>query len=274
MATVASLALHSQLPLSVPITEDVTTVVVNKLSFVGTVTLFFIVTYYLIATVFLKYESKLHQSKITRALLFGCLVGGIWWVGMLESMFAFGTGFIEEFLTGFLDFVPIVFLCLLLAVFLVDESKHSKIDLSQSIETTYLNKKNLTQLQNNNALVDIAVFVGIIVLGRGIRQWGNIITLNTENTLGFILWTVAFALIIALNFVYFKEAATANSSSLVKSASRFTLVLFGLHYTMFVYFVPLIFKGMFIDLTIALLYDLLLVFIASMIAYRLHPIHH
>ena len=37
---------------------------------------------------------------------------------------------------------------------------------------------------------------------------------------------------------------------------------------MFVYFMPLIFKGMLMELTIVYIYDLLLVFIASVLALR------
>lgn len=78
-------------------------------------------TYYLIATVFLRYEPKLSGRKLHRALLFGCMIGGIWWVGMIEAMFAFDTDFAGGFVLGLLDFIPIVVLCLLLAIFLVEE---------------------------------------------------------------------------------------------------------------------------------------------------------
>ncbi len=116
-----SLAIHAMVPVTVPITPDVLSVVAGKLTFVGTVTLFFLVTYYIIACVFLKYESRLQGNRIKRALLFGGLVGGIWWVGMVEAVFALGTAFIDEFVLGFLDFLPIVLLCFLLAVILVED---------------------------------------------------------------------------------------------------------------------------------------------------------
>lgn len=261
--TAISLALHATIPVAVPITDDVTSVVVDKLSFVGTVSLFFIVTYFLIATVFLKYESKLYGSKITRALMFGGLVGGIWWVGMIEATFIFGTHFIEEFLTGIFDFIPIVILCLLLSIILVKEQKE------ENGKTNLTTRKHLfASIYCKSTLLDVGIFASILVIGRALRYYVDINSYYPEDMLKLLIWTIAFALIIALNFIYFKHAATGNLSSISKSALLFTFVLFGIHYAMFVYFVPLIFQGMFIKLTIVLLYDLLLVLIASFVALK------
>jgi len=77
---------------------------------------------------------------------------------------------------------------------------------------------------------------------------------------------MAFAFIIALNYVYFKNAA--RSSTAFRSSLHFTFVLFGIHYAMFVLFVPLIFSGMLLELTYVYIYDLMLVLLASFIAYQ------
>lgn len=250
IATLVSLALHSLIPVTVPITEDKLTFIANKLTFLGTVTLFFIVAYYLIGVVFLKYESKLNGGKLGRAIVFGSLVGGIWLVGMIEAVFVFGTDFYGEFLTGLFDFVPIVLLCFLLAVFLVEEKGEAVAK----------------QFDGRKALIAISIFLLVFTAGRGLRYLANITSYSSENMVLLMIWTVAFALIISLNFVYFKTALT--SSSIIKQALQFTLILFGVHYFMFVYFMPLIFKGMLMELTIVYIYDLLLVFIASVLALR------
>jgi hypothetical protein len=78
-----------------------------------------------------------------------------------------------------------------------------------------------------------------------------------------MLWTAVFAVMIALNYVFLKSAF--REASPMRSALRFTFILFGIHYALFVYFVPLIFSGLLIDLTIVLASDLLLALLASFI---------
>jgi hypothetical protein len=85
-----------------------------------------------------------------------------------------------------------------------------------------------------------------------------------------------FALVISLSFTALSQAGLLARSPL-KSALHFTLVLFGVHYALFVYFVPLIFKGLFVTVSIGFGYDLLFVFVSSLVSYwtsscsRVHP---
>jgi hypothetical protein len=248
LATTLSIGLHALGPSpAVPLTPDRLSVVANALSFVGTVTLFFLVTYYLIATVFLRYERRLYGRKLHRALLFGCLVGGIWWVGMIEGMFAFGTDFAEEFLMGLLDFIPIVALCLLLAIFMVEEKAEP---------AGY-------RFHWGVVLVEVGIFSALFTAGRGLRYLTISGGYELADLTAVMLWTAAFAVMIALNYVFLKSAF--RDASPLRSALRFTFILFGIHYALFVYFVPLIFSGLFIDLTIVLATDLVLVLLASFI---------
>ena len=247
LTTIFSLAIHAFAPPTVPITPDRLSVVANALSFVGTVTFFFLVTYYLIATVFLRYEQKLYGRKLHRALLFGCLVGGIWWVGMIEAMFAFGTDFVDEFILGLLDFIPIVVLCLLLSVFMVEEKPES---VSRRINWGI-------------ALVEVGLFSALFTAGRGLRYLIVGGGYEMADLPAIMLWTAAFAVMIALNYIFLKSAF--QDASPMRSALRFTFILFGIHYALFVYFVPLIFSGLLIDLTIVLTTDLILVLLASLI---------
>jgi len=247
LATILSLGIHALAPPTVPITPDRLSVVANALSFVGTVTLFFLMTYYLIATVFLGYERKLYGRKLHRALLFGCLVGGIWWVGMIEAMFAFGTNFADEFLIGLLDFIPIVALCLLLAIFMVEERPEP---VSRRFNWGLV-------------LVEVGIFSALFTAGRGLRYLTIGGGYEPADMTAVMLWTAAFAMMIALNYVFLKSAF--REASAIRSALCFTFILFGIHYALFVYFIPLIFSGLFIDLTIVLASDLLLVLLASFI---------
>lgn len=245
LTTILSLAIHALAPPTVPITPDRLSVVANALSFEVTVTLFFLVAYYLIATVFLRYERKLYGRKLHRALLFGCLVGGVWWVGMIEAMFAFGTDFVDEFLIGLLDFIPIVALCLLLAIFMVEEKP----------------KPASRHFNWGVVLAEVGVFSALFTVGRGLRYLTVGGGYELADLPAVMLWTAAFAIMIGLNYALLKSAFQETSP--LRSALRFTFILFGIHYALFVYFVPLIFSGLFIDLTIVLATDLILALLAS-----------
>jgi hypothetical protein len=247
LATILSMGLHALGPPPVTLDPDRLSVVANALSFVGTATLFFLVTYYLIATVFLRYERKLYGRKLHRALLFGCLVGGIWWVGMIEGMFAFGTDFADEFLMGLLDFIPIVALCLLLSTFLVEEKTEPAGH----------------RIKWGAILTEITVFSALFTAGRGLRYLTAGSGYDLVDLPAVMLWTAAFAVMIALTYVFLKSAF--REASALRSALRFTFILFGIHYALFVYFVPLIFSRLFIDLTVVLATDLVLVLLASFI---------
>lgn len=249
--TLISLGLHALIPTTVPLTEDVLTPVVIKLSFVGTVILYFLVTYSIITAVFLRYQGRLWGSKFMRALLFGSLVGGGWWIGMIESVFALGTDLLGEFLTGLLDFVPIVLLCLFLGAFIVEEGKREGGPGKAGLQ---------------GAFTSICIFLVVMVVGRSLRHLVTGVGYDGGLTVPVIIWMALFALVISLNFQYMKSAII--NASFWKPAAHFTLVLFGLHYLMFVYFMPLIFKGTFMEFTVVLLYDLILVFLASLLSLR------
>lgn len=247
LTTILSLAIHALAPPTVPFTPDKLSVVANALSFEVTVTLFFLAAYYLIATVFLRYERKLYGRKLHRALLFGCLVGGVWWVGMIEAMFAFGTDFVDEFLIGLLDFIPIVALCLLLAIFMVEEKP----------------KPASRPFNWGVVLAEVGVFSVLFTAGRGLRYLTVGGGYELADLPAVMLWTAAFAIMIGLNYAFLKSAFQETSS--LRSALRFTFILFGIHYALFVYFVPLIFSGLFFDLTIVLATDLVLALLASFV---------
>lgn len=247
LTTIFSIGIHALAPPTVPLTPDRLSAVANALSFEVTVTIFFLVTYYLIATVFLRYEPKLSGRKLQRALLFGCLIGGIWWVGMIEAMFAFDTHFMGEFVLGLLDFIPIVVLCLLLAVFVVEERPEPAS----------------RRINSGAVLAEVGVFSALFTAGRGFRYLTIGGGYGLVDLPAVMLWTAAFAVMIALNYVFLKSAF--REASPMRSALRITLILFGIHYALFVYFVPLVFSGLFVDLTIVLVTDLVLVLFASFI---------
>lgn len=250
VSTIVSLALHAQIPTASPITDDRLTALARNLSFVGVVVLFFLVAYYLIASVFLRYESKMRGTKYQRGLTFGLVVGGIWGLGMIETVFALGTDFVTEALTGLFDLVPIVVLCLLLSAFMVEDRR----PISRE------------PFDAKGALVNAAVFVVVMVSGRVMRYFGGIGGHYLDNVGMSVLWTAMFALVISFSYTVLSRAGLSARSPL-KSALHFTLVLFGIHYALFVYFVPLIFKGLLVTVSIGLGYDLLFVFLSSLASY-------
>ncbi|HYF78138.1 MAG TPA: hypothetical protein VD973_13440 [Symbiobacteriaceae bacterium] len=250
VTTFVSLVLHVQVPTASPITDDRLTELARSLSFVGVVILFFLVAYYLIASVFLRYESKMSGAKYERGLTFGLLVGGIWWLGMIEAVFALGTDFVTEALTGLFDLIPIVVLCLLLSAFMVEDQRTIGRE----------------RFDARSALVNAAVFLVIVVGGRVMRYFWGIGGHYLENIGLAVLWTAMFALVISLSYTALSRAGFLARSPL-KSALHFTFVLFGVHYALFVYFVPLIFKGLFVTVSIGFGYDLLFVFLSSLTSY-------
>jgi len=113
------------------------------------------------------------------------------------------------------------------------------------------------------ALAEAGLFSILFVAGRTIRYLTIGAGYEPEEQAAVMLWTAAIAVMIALNYVFLKSAF--QKGSVRQSALRFTFILFGLHYMLFVYFVPLIFSGLFFDLTIVLAYDLILVLLASIL---------
>jgi hypothetical protein len=250
VTTLVSFLMHAFVPTAVPLTEETLTFITKTLTFYGVAVLYFLFTYYIIATLFLKIQNKLPGKKVMRGLLFGSLVGGIWWIGMIESVFVLKTDFYLEVLTGFIDFAPIVILCVFLSLFCVEEK-----DVISSDKPDF---KNICQV--------CVIFAVMFLLGRGIRFFGYVYGYQPENIFYAFLWVFFFAIIIALNFIFLMNGL--NKGSVFKGAFIFAFLIFGLHYTMFSIFMPLIFKGMIFTIAIHLLYDLFLVFIASLISLK------
>lgn len=250
ITTMISVALHAQIPTASPITDDNLSLVARGLSFIGTVILFFLASYYVIASVFLKFQDKMPGTKLIRGLTFGVLVGFIWWMGVIESVFALGTDFFTEVLTGLFDFIPLVILGLLSAFLVEDQSAVSRA--RPAFRSTAL-----------HAVVFLLVFGG----GRVIRYVSGTGGHYLEHMWLAIPWTAGFALVISFCYSALKRAGASGSP--LKSAALFSLVIFGVPYAFFVYFVPLIFKGMFVAASSVLAYDLVLVFVSSLICYRI-----
>lgn len=84
--------------------------------------------------------------------------------------------------------------------------------------------------------VNSGIFVAIIVGERVIRYSGGIGGYHPESMILNVLWTVSSAGVISLNYAAFRKAAACGSP--LRSALQLILKIFGLHYTLFVSFLP------------------------------------
>lgn len=71
-----------------------------------TLLFFLLLTFGVLAFTFLFIQANLPYGKWRKGLWYGVLFGGIWYIGMFESVLVWGNPFEQELFMGFADAVP------------------------------------------------------------------------------------------------------------------------------------------------------------------------
>ena len=164
----------------------------------------------ILASVFILIEGNLPGKKWFKGFLYGLSFGGLYLLGMFESVLLFNSSVLNEFLMGLGDFIPILLMGVLLGIFTgTDETQNKK-------------------LQNVFSVFVIAIFY---IIGRYFAY--SILHIQSayiSNPLGTFIWTLCQGLWVGT--IYFILHPSIKRKSNISQGLYFGIVIFGSNWLM------------------------------------------
>jgi hypothetical protein len=202
-------------------------------------TLFGLITYGLLAVVFVLVQDGLPGKRMTKGLVFGLLFGMMWAVYLFEPLpFSAGASMADALSYPIVDGTTITILGLLLGRFIgTDSSGMGKVALG-------LNTLTLLAIP--------ILFIAVRFLGYTVIQ---IYSFFAERPLGTMLWVAETGIWIGVMYLLLRPGIAAKSP-LIKAAF-FGVVVIGIDLLMFTMFIPLVFETNILDLFIRVAIDII-----------------
>lgn len=212
-----------------------------------TLILWYSIAFGSIAFIFYRFEDRLPGVGSIKGLRYGISIGILWLWGMIEGVSLSGNLLINEFLTGICDAIPILLMGLLLGNFTTKEN---------NIENT---------VSSNRRFLSIFIFSTVFLVGRYLCYFTNIIKSGYQSSPYFtFIWTLLMGACIGVTYLLLGKVTKSSSTFL--SATKFGIIIFGVNWTVFIIFIPFIFKGTLIGSIIRIVSDILLVILSYYIS--------
>ncbi len=187
-------------------------------------TLFGLLTYGLLAIVFILIQDRLPGTKMMKGLMFGLLFGGMWIVYLLEPLpHVEGLPLIDLMAYPAADGITLVLEGLLMGRFIAKDAKE------------------YGTLRISSNIVIIASMPIVFLAGRLLCY--NIFHIySSYATRPFVtmIWAAATGIWIGIMYNFFRPGISEKSPP--AKAAYFGLIIFGIDYIMFNLFIPLVFK--------------------------------
>ncbi|MBP1761376.1 MAG: hypothetical protein H6Q64_918 [Firmicutes bacterium] len=210
-----------------------------------TALLWAIIGYSCVAFVFYLIEDRIPGNKSVRGLKYGISIGLLWLLGYIMGVPKSGNPFINEFVGGLCDAIPVVLMGWLLG------RSSKEADSINTYNTFY----------RYQSFIGIVVFVLVFSLIRIVSYYTNIIDTGFRTDPVYTLvWTIVTGLCLGLTYLLLRK--TTPSSSSLLSSIKFGFILFGLTWGGFFIFIPLVLKGQMINTIFMFLIDTISVTIA------------
>ncbi|ADY14265.1 hypothetical protein [Sphaerochaeta globosa] len=165
---------------------------------------------------------------------------------MLEGVSLFGNPIIKESIIGLSDAIPVFLLGILLS--LVNPKKDSK---NYAIPCFTHPKYKV-----------ISLFAVLFLAGRYLAYSTGLITSGLHDmSVGTFVWTLLMGIAIGTSFILLGDYR--NEKSLKHRAGEFSFLIFGMNWSVFLVFMPLLFSGYTIDVILRIVLDTTIVMIAS-----------
>jgi len=249
------IALHAATAGFLPLPADFEgSVLVRRFGFGAVALAWAILAFSGMALVFLAIERRMTGSGLGKGLRYGLAVGLVVQVAMLEGVAMFGNRFVDEFVVGLSDALPVVLMGALMGRFLAsDGPQAAERSLAGGLVRT------------------IAVFALVFGLGRlGAQMAGVIDTALSVRPAATLIWTFAMGATIGL--FHWLVGDKPGVRATVPRALAFGLGVFGVNWALFMVFVAMIFPGTLGDVVSRVVIDIVLVTLASLLIAALRPL--
>jgi hypothetical protein len=199
-----------------------------------------------VAFVFWRIRNEIPGKGVKKGLHYGAAIALLWIFAMLEGVSLFGNPMINEFVVGLSDAIPVFVMSILLSL----------------LQTTKVEGDDSPKFPLKQTIKAATIFPGIFLTGRYIAYFSGVIQSgNQTRPLPTLTWTILMGFFIGVAFVLLGNNRVGRSSK--HSAVKFGLFVFGLNWSVFLLFMPLLFSGYITDVVIRIIIDITLVIIAS-----------
>jgi len=199
-----------------------------------------------VAFVYLNIRNEIPGKKGFR---YGTAIALVWLFAMIEGVSLFGNQFINEFIVGLSDAIPVFMLSILLSRLQIEKAESDHL-------ATFSYRKNLKV---------VSIFAGIFLVGRYIAYFSGVIQSgNQTRPLETFICTLLVGISVGIAFVLLENKG--NGKSLKHRALKFGILIFGLNWAVFLVFMPLLFSGYIADAFLRTIIDTTLVTISSYLA--------
>lgn len=190
--------------------------------FIPAVSLGLIVTFGLLAVIFVLIQDSLPGNKISKGMRYGFSFAILWMIGFTEGTLWYGTSLKHDLLHGLADAVAILLMCFLLSLYAAKDSK--KMD----------------ERKNEASILAILVIALFYIIGRYLGYF----VLNIDSTINIkpianFIWIIAIGGWIGYMFSYFRTIREKDKISLTV---WFGAIIFGIDWFLFYTFAPMIQK--------------------------------
>lgn len=198
-----------------------------------------VAAYFVVSLVYVMAEKDLKGSNIHKALMFGGLTGGTWWLGMIEI-----DQTLNNVIMGLVDGFMLIVVCIMITLLVLP--KYEIVD-----------KQDYVKLKIKNMIIEILIVATVFALNR--LCFGIFLGKYYNSVLDYILIPI-YSLF--MGFMWVKLKDTVGSGAPIKKAFKYGVIIWGLPSCIFMYFLAFLFKNMFIGMTIRNIFDVVFMTLA------------
>jgi hypothetical protein len=219
--------------------------------------LWILIAFSSVAYVFYLYKNKLPGVNNTlKGLRYGSTISLLWLFGMIEGVSLVGNTLIHETVMGLCDAFPIIVMGLLLGKF--------------TTERTAIKQKN-NSFNPCTILLSVFIFSIVFLVGRYLFYFTRIIESGYETRpYSTFIWTFLMGLCIGVTYISLGKST--QSSSTILSSVKFGVTIFGINWSVFLVFMPIIYEGNLIKFIIRCTIDIILVILGYYISASLEKL--
>lgn len=222
-------------------------IIVKHVGVLATIIIWYVIAFGGIAIIYNFVDMNISQYRFNGGLRYGIALYMLWQWGMLEGVAISNNPFINELVTGVSDAVPLLIMGILMGIIKGDKKQK------------YFKKIYITKY-----VITILVFSIVFTSIRYMAYCTNIMQSGYVNQPLFTaIWTIIMGMVIGVVYILLGENLQGESKML--NLIKFSVVVFGINWCLFIIFIPFIFESNIIACAFRVIIDVVSVIISCII---------
>ncbi len=202
------------------------------------------IAFLLISIIYIAYEKNLSGGRARRALLFGGLTGATWLIEMMEMEQS-----LTNFLMGLVDGAMVILVCLIMAFLISPKRKSSK-------KVIKVGKSEVLEI------------IIIALIFATYRLLFGVFLGNYYDGIGDYIIIPIYSMLMGLLWIFLKDMTGGGTH--ISRAAKYSVMIWGVPSSIFMYFMAFCFANMLIGLTIRNIMDILVMFLSTWLCLKMN----